>query len=114
MPFTLGNITLLQPKEFTREFVVSEAEYLLISGASTRNVENRKEIFTLVYMNLTQDQVNNILSEYLLQTVRTFTVNETYLSIPATEVLISIPNREYVPSSNSFLENLTLSLLEVK
>ena len=113
MSFTLGNITLPKPKEFTREFVESEAQNLTIDGISTRNVENRKEKFTLVFNYLTQDQINEILSEYQLQTSRTFTVDETYLSISATNVLIYINSREYIPSAKEFLENLTISLLEV-
>jgi len=113
MPFTLGNTTLPKPTEFIREFIETEAENLLITGETTRNVESRKEQFTLIFNNLSQDKVNEILSEYQLKTCRTFTVDETYLSIPATDVLIYIDSRQYPPTAKDFLENITISLLEV-
>lgn len=113
MSFTLGNITLPYPKRFTREFVETGAENLLMEGKTTKRVENRKEVFVLEYQNLTRAQVNSILSEYELDSVRTFTVNETNLSITATDVLIDVKGREYPPSGVLYRENLILVLTEV-
>lgn len=113
MSFTLGNLTLLYPKKFTREFIETSAGNLLIEGISTKRVQNRKERFTLEYQHLTPAEVNAILSEFELDMVRTFTVNETNLSIGPTDVLIDVINRNYPASGDLYRENLTLILTEV-
>ncbi len=114
MAYTLGNITLPNPKKLTREFIETGAENLLMEGKTTKRVENRKERFILEYQHLTPAQVNSILSEYQLLLVRSFTINETNLSIGPTDVLIDIQNREYPASGKLYRENLTLILTEVK
>ena len=114
MAYTLGDITLPNPKKLTREFIETGAENLLIEGKTTKNIANRKEKFTLEYENLDTAEVNAILSEYLLTIVRTFTVDEAGLSIGPTDVLIDIQNREYPPSGKLYLENITLVLTEVQ
>ena len=114
MAYIIGNVTLPNPKKLTREFVETSASNLLIEGKTTKRVENRKERFTLEFEHLTSAQVNSILSEYQLGTVRSFTVNETSLSIGPTDVLIDIENREYPLSGDLYRENLDLVLTEVK
>jgi len=114
MAYTLGAITLPSPKSFKREFIETGAENILLEGKTTKRIENRKERFTLVFQNLTPAQVNNVLSEYTLDEVRTFTVTEDNLSISATDVLVEVFNREYPDSGKSYRENLTLSLTEVE
>ena len=110
--FQLGNIILPYPKKFTRKFIETGAENLLMEGKTTKRIENRKEVFVLEYQHLTPAEVNSILSEYELDSVRTFTVTETNLSISATDVLVDIKNREYPPSGVLYRENLTLVLTE--
>lgn len=114
MSYTLGNITLPYPKSFRREFVETGAENLLVEGKTTKKVENRKEIFILEYQNLTPAEVNAILSEYELDSVRTFTVDETNLNISATDVFVNIQNRNYPPSGLLYRQDLTLILSEVQ
>lgn len=114
MSYQLGSTTLLYPKSFKREFIETSAENLSMDGKSTKRVEGRKEKFTLVYQNLTQAQANSILSEYELNQVRTFTVTETNLAISATDVLVDVTNRESVSAGETYLENLTLVLTEVR
>ena len=111
--YTLGNIILPYPKRFTREFIETGAENLLMEGKTTKRVENRKEVFILEYQHLTSAEVNSILSEYELDRVRTFIVTETNLSIAATDVLINVKGREYPPSGVLYRENLILILTEV-
>jgi hypothetical protein len=113
MTYLLGGVTLPNPKSFTRKFLETGAENLIIEGKTTKRVENRKEQFTLNYTNLTVAEVNNILSEYELNSVRDFSVTETNLSISSTPVLIDVMDREYVPAGESYRENLTLVLTEV-
>jgi hypothetical protein len=114
MPYILGSIILPQPKSFTREFIETSSENLLMEGKTTKRVENRKERFTLVFQNLTQAEANSILSEYELFMVRTFTVTEANLSLGPTDVLVDIQNREYPASGKEYRENFNLVLTEVK
>jgi hypothetical protein len=113
MSYTLGNITLPYPKRFTREFIETGAKNLLIEGISTKKVENRKERFTLEFQHLTPSEVNSIVSEYELDSVREFTVDETNLSISVTRVLIDITGRNYPLSGDLYRENITLVLTEI-
>ncbi len=113
MSFLLGAITLPQPKSFTRTFIETSQQNLLIEGKTTKKTENRKERFTLVFQELTQAQVNSILSEYQLEAVRSFEVTETELTITATNVLVDISPRVYPLSAKAYRENLMLILTEV-
>lgn len=113
MAYILGDITLPNPKSFTREFIEKAQENLLIEGKTTKRVENRKERFTLVFLNLTQAQSNSILSEFNLETVRTFQVTETNLSLGPTDVLIDIGTRDYPKTGKEYRENLTVILTEI-
>ena len=113
MSFQLGNITLLNPKRFSREFIETGTSNFLIENITTRKMENRKERFILEYQHLTPAEVNSILSEFELNSVRNFTANDTNLSISATPVLIDITNRSYPKSGDLYRENLTLVLTEV-
>ena len=112
--YQLGNITLPYPKKFTRAFIETGVENLLIEGKTTKRTENRKERFILQYQNLTPAQVNSILSEYELNMVRSFSVDETNLAITATDVLVDVQNRDYPLTGELYRSNLTLVLTEVK
>ena len=114
MSYILGSLTLLNPKRFTREFIEKSASNLLIEGTTTKRVENRKERFTLEYQHLTPSQVNSILSEFNLETVRTFTVDEDNLVIGPTDVLVDVSTRNYPASGDLYREDLILVLTEVK
>ena len=111
--FILGAITLPNPKSFTRKFIETSSENLLMQGKTTKRTENRKEQFTLVFQELTQAQVNSILSEYELEAVRSFQVTETNLTIAATDVLVDISPRNYPLSGKAYREEFTLILTEV-
>ena len=113
MAYILGSTTLPGPKKFTREFIETGAENLLMEGKTTRKIQNRKEKFILEFQNLTSAQVNSILSEYELDAVRTFQVTETNLTIGPTDVLIDVQDREYPPTGTFYRENLVLVLMEV-
>lgn len=114
MSFILGAVTLPQPKSFTREFIETSKQNLTIGGKTVKRTENRKERFTLVFQELTQSQVNSILSEYELEEVRSFQVTEEELTIAATDVLVSLPPREYPLSGKAYRENFSLILTEVE
>lgn len=113
MSFILGAVTLPQPKSFTRRFIETSRQNLLMEGKTTKKTDNRKERFTLVFQELTQAQVNSILSEYNLEAVRSFQVTEANLTIAATDVLVNISPREYPLSAKAYRENFSLILTEV-
>ena len=112
MPYNLSTIILPQPKKLTREIIETGVEHLLIYGKTTKRTENRKERFTLEYQYLTQAQINSILSIYRLDTIISFSVNETNLVIAETDVLIDIQGLEYPPSAKEYRENMTIVLTE--
>lgn len=113
MPYTLGGLTLPNPKKFTRNFVETGAENLLMEGKTTKRVENRKERFILEYQNLTSAEVNSILSIYELGEVVTFTVDETNLTIGPTDVLMDIGGREYITEGKTYKESFNIILSEI-
>ena len=114
MAYTLGNLTLLKPKKLVKEFIETSVEHLLINGDTTKNVKNRRIRYTLQYQYLDVDEVNAILAEYVLDQVRTFTVDESNLTISPVDVLVDIKGRQYPLSGRAYLENLDVILTEVR
>jgi hypothetical protein len=112
--YQLGNVILPNPKKFTRNIIESAIEHLLLLGKTTKRTTNRKEQFVLEYQYLTPTQMNSILSQYELDQVLTFTVNETNLSIPATDVLMDISGLEYPQTAGLYRENMIITLTEVR
>ena len=111
--YTLGSITLPNPKKLTREFIETSASNFLIEGITTKRTENRKERFILEYQHLTSGEGNSILSEFELNSVREFTASDTNLDIGPTSVLIDVTDRNYPKSGELYREDLTLILTEV-
>ena len=112
MSYTLGDITLPNPKAFTRRQVETGASHLTLDGQSKKDILNRKEQFILNFEFLSQSQISQILGEFDLQTTRNFAVDETNLTITSTPVHISIQNREYSQGAE-YRENIQLILTEV-
>ena len=96
-----------------RNNVETASESVTIAGETKRRVNSRSEQFELTFLNLTELQASNILSEFEINESRLFTVDETYLSIIATKVHIDITNREYVKSGDTYKQNITMVLTEV-
>ncbi len=113
MSYSLGDITLPNPSNFKRETIERAAMNHLMDGTHKKDITNRKERFILEYKNLTQTQVQAILSEYNLLTTRLFSVSETNLTINATSVHIDIPRRDYQVKGGEYREDLSLTLTEV-
>lgn len=113
MSYTLGSITLPNPKSFSRTLIESGASVITLNGRTKRDIINRKERYVLGYEMLSQTNVNLILSEYNLQQARYFTVSETNLTIPSTLVHIDIADREYNTKGVSYREDFNLILTEV-
>ncbi len=112
MSYVLGAVTLPPPIAFERDIVETQRINLLFNNTTTRKVINRKERFKLQFQHLTSMEVNQVLSEYELNDVSSFTVTEDNLTISAL-VHIDIENREYATKGVEMRENLTLILTEV-
>jgi len=113
MSYKLGVKTLPEPKSFSREVLETAQENITITGKSTKKITNRKERYTLVLQNLTQQQVDELYAEFNLQTVRTFTVDEPNLTISPVDVFIDIPQRVYNKTGLEYREDIELVLTEV-
>jgi len=114
MSYTLGVVTLPRPKSLVRRFLEKSTENITMKGKTTKDTINRKEKYELTYQYLSLAQVGAILSEYNLNEVRSFTVDEDNLSIGPTDVFIDISARNYPMSGREYRENLKLILTEVK
>lgn len=113
MSYNLGDIELPRPDRFVRETVETSTYNITLDGTHKKDITNRKERYVLEYSDLTQAQVNSILSEYNLEQVRDFSVSETNLTIAATSVHIDIDRRAYERKGSEYRENLNLVLTEV-
>lgn len=112
MSYILGDITLPRPKEFIRDFIKTGQRLKMLDGTTKEDIISKKEQFTLVFRRLTQDQVDEILTEYNKDTAVSFSVSETNLTVNATNVLISIAGRQYL-KGGEYREDMTLVLEEV-
>lgn len=113
MGYTLGSITLPNPVSLSREHVETSVANITINGTTFKDITNRKERYILSFVNLTQAEIGNIMSEYNMQTHRNFVVSETNLTINSTQVHIDIASREYNSKGIEYREDITLVLTEV-
>lgn len=114
MPFMLGGITLPNPTEFTRESVEVKRVNLLLNGTTKQKVIRKKERYILHFQYLTRAEADSVLSEYELNSIRSFSVpDEDNITLDATDVLIDVENREYVAKGVEYRENFDLILTEV-
>lgn len=110
----LGDLTLPRPKAFARETIEKAVYHETLNGTLKKDIQNRKERYTVEFRYLTQTEVGQILAEYNLETSRNFQVTETNLTIAATPVHIEIQRREYNTPGNEYREDMTLILTEVQ
>lgn len=112
MAWLLGSITLPNPSGFNRAFIEKSQKIVTLNNTTKKDITGRKEVYTLAFKMLTQTEVNNILSEYNLQTTRTFQVTEANLTIPATTVHIEMNQRGYNTPGGEYREDIVLVLEE--
>lgn len=112
MAYTLGSITLPTPTDFQKIPIEVSATHLTLDGQTKKDIIKRKWQYILTFDHLTQTEVDNILTEYNYQTVRTFSVSETNLIIAGTSVHVELSTREYLPGPE-YRERLQLILTEV-
>lgn len=113
MSYILGSVTLPNPHSFYRETVEKSAMVVTLNNTTKKDITGRKFRYILGYRFLTQAEVASILSEFDLETTRTFQVTETNLTIAPTTVHIMISRREYNTPGNEYREDLTIVLEEV-
>lgn len=113
MAYILNNLTLPNPKRFTRRIIEIGTENITIGGKTTKRIQNRKEQFILEFKNLTLSQADSILAIYLLNQVVTFSNDDTSLLIDDTNVLVDVDDRFYNKAGNSYRKDFNLILTEV-
>jgi len=113
MSYTLGAITLKNPKNFTRRQIEVSVTHTTLDGRTKRDTTIQKEQFILEYDFLTQAQAAAIMGEYNLQTARAFAVSDGSLSIASTDVHIEVTDRRYTTKGGEYRESLSLILTEV-
>lgn len=113
MSYTLGGLTLPQPKKLTRSIIEDATENTRIYGATTKNYRNIKEQFILEYYYLSFATINSILSLYELGQALDFTVDEGGLEIATTKVLMDVSNVNYPEAGETWREDFVITLTEV-
>lgn len=113
MSWILGDITLPSPQGYQREPVLIVADVQMIDGSTKRDIVRRKYRHVLTFTQLTQTEVNSILSEYNKNIPISFSVSETNYTISAVNVLVSLGTREYNTAGGDFREDLKVVLVEV-
>ena len=113
MAYTLGDITLPTPSDFSRRQIVIGRQNNTLDGTTKQDLRKLKEVFILRFKLLTQSQVNDIVGEYSLKTPRNFAVSDGSLSIPSTRVLVRLAERQYNAKSSEYREDIALELTEV-
>ena len=112
MATVLGATTLPNPTSFRRRFLETSSLNTALTGRTTKDIRNRKEVFTLTFERLTKAEVDSILSEYTPEVTKDFSVTEDNLTITATSVHISIEQRDYI-KGGEFRTDVILTLTEV-
>ncbi len=113
MAYILNDLTLPNPKRFTRKFIEAGTENITVGGKTTKRIQNRKEQFILEFRDLTLPKADGILSIYLLDKVVTFSNTDPSLLISDTDVLVDVNDRTYNKAGDSYRKDFDLILTEV-
>ena len=109
---TLGATTLPNPTSFRRRFLETSSLNTALTGRTTKDIRNRKEVFTLTFERLTKTEVDSILAEYTPEVTKDFSVTEDNLTIVSTLVHIRFEPRDYI-KGGEFRTDVILILTEV-
>jgi len=112
MSYQLGSITLPRPIRFEKIPVEISVKHTTLDGSLKKDIFGRKYKYILYFQHLTQSEVTDILNEYNLQEIRTFSVSDGNLTISPTDVHIEISRREHNVPGSDYREDLILVLEE--
>lgn len=113
MAYLLNGVSIPNPKKFTHNFIETVAQNELIFGKTRKRFQLRKRQYVLEYQNLTQAQVNTIVSLYTPGVPITFQVTEANVLIGPKDVFMDITDRKFVESGIHWLESLKIGLMEI-
>lgn len=114
MAYYLNTNTIKRPSRMRRSFIFVSDDTVSLSGKTTRDFTARKEEFILEYDYLTHAQAQDIIDiiENTFVPIP-FEVDEENLTVNETQVIASIKKRSYKVPGSSFIESLTITLIEV-
>jgi len=110
---TLNSQTIPSPQDMQMETIETSVELDTITGKTRRQVFNRKKRYTLIYNQISQNDVNTLFNILDLDTAVDFEYSDTNYSISTTSVHVFIPNENFLRGA-SYIERLNLILLEVE
>ena len=113
MAYLLGGTVIPNPKKYTHNFVETVAQNELIFGKTKKRYQLRKRQHVLEYQNLTQLQVNTIVSLYTPGTPISFEVTEQGLMVSERLCFMDITDRKFVETGVHWRENLKIGLMEI-
>lgn len=113
MSYILGGTTLKNPyrMEVGEEEVSKSHETL--NGEIKKDIVGQKKIYTLYFSSLTQTELSAIMSIYNGKVTVSFSVSSGSLTIPATNVWVSIQSKQYNTRGSEYRVDLVLVLEEV-
>lgn len=114
MSWTLGSLTLPNPKGLSRRYVQKDTYHEAINGKSKRDISSRKEQFTLSWSKISQATVLEIMGQYNLMQTLLFTVTDGSLNIGPTMVHVDVPGRDYNTKGGEYREDFQMILTEVE
>ena len=113
MSYKINDLILPRPVRLVRKQIESGATVTTLTGATKKDITNRKEQYILHFQALTQTEVANILTEYNKEDTVDFESTEANLAIPSTECQMDITQREYNTKGSEYREDLIIILTEV-
>lgn len=113
MGYTLNGTPIPRPQAFDREFIEDAATQVSLTGRVTKDIRNRREIFTLSYEYLSGADYNVLKSIYDLLDIAVFESTESNATISATSVHVELSALSYQKSGADYYSNISLKLIEV-
>lgn len=111
--WTLGEITLPNPKSYTPIQVVNDSYNLTLGNRLTRQIRGRKTTHKLLFNALTVSEFNAIRALVDENAVKSFSAVDGDLVISARDVHCEILDRGFPYKGAEFRSDITLELKEV-
>jgi len=110
--FILDGKKLKNPKTFLREPIFEKVDFTMLTGKTTRDISHLKEKFTLGFVNLTKQQVDDLNSIIDKQVPVTLSINGKNQIVVQTTVFPYIGAIVYDVVGSDYRASTTLELIE--
>ncbi len=110
--WTLNGVNIPFPQGYNVRVAEGSAVHVTVKNKTIKQIAGRKNEYVLRYEYLTQAEVATLLGLLALDSVLEFAATDGSLSIPATNVIMTITNRDYPAKGGEFRENITVILTE--